>query len=455
MSFNDLVRSIRKGWILIAALTCVSTVAFGFFSMRATPVYTAEASLYVSISSGQTATELNQGATYTRDQMLSFAQLAEMPVVLDPVIRGLNLDESPERLDDRIEIEVPQDTSILAISVTDPSASQAAAIANDVTTGLSELVTELAPRNAQGDSTVNARVVKVAKVPTVQSAPNTKRNVLAGFGIGLVGGVAIAFARDLLDTRVRSSSAAERYSGAPVLAKLSRQSRKERLGTLWDDTARTEELRKFRTTLEYLTTEDETLCIVFSSSVAAEGKSTACTGLAQVLAQAGHSTLIIDADLRRPSVAQGFGMIAEAGLTSVLLNKARFDDVVQKLSPRLDILASGVTPPNPAELLSSPSMQELVDMVRERYDIVLLDTPPLLPVADAAILSRITSGVVLVVDVRRTSQSQVEESAGLVRSAGGRVRGVVLNHVRKGGRNSYEYARVSLDTDMIPVASRG
>ena len=134
--------------------------------------------------------------------------------------------------------------------------------------------------------------------------------------------------------------------------------------------------------------------MVISSSVSAEGKTTTAINLAAALADGGLRTLLIDADLRRPSVAEYLGLEGRAGLTTVLIGKAELDDVVQQQGDRgLFIVTSGPIPPNPSEILGSEGMKALMAAATKAYDIVIVDSPPLLPVTDAAVLSRLADGL--------------------------------------------------------------
>lgn len=447
MTLRDLVDSFQKHWIVVVVTTIVATLAFGAVSHFSQTTYESSANLYFSLNSGPTGADINQGSTYTQNQMLSFAELATLPVVLDPVIRDLRLNTTDQKLADQITATRTQDTVLLVITVTSPSAQSAAGIANGVAKQLVTVTAKLSPRNANGKSTTSATVVKPAQVSTDPVSPNTRRNVLGGFIIGLLGGLLAAYLRDALDTRVRRAEDVDQALNVPVLASVSRNGvRGGRPLTVGASGAgiQAEEFRRLRANLQFLSVDTDRLCLLVSSAGAAEGKSTTCVNLAIALAEADMSVLVVDGDLRRPQVAEYLGLENAAGLTTVLIGRASVDDVVQHWgSQKLSVLAAGEIPPNPSELLATHALSDLIGAMEKRYDVVLIDSPPLLTVADASILSRLVTGVILVADVRSVRRAQLREAGAAVRAAGGQVLGVVLNRVKPQRSASHYYRGVA------------
>jgi non-specific protein-tyrosine kinase len=175
--------------------------------------------------------------------------------------------------------------------------------------------------------------------------------------------------------------------------------------------------------------------------VPGEGKTTTICNLAITLAHTGMRVLLMEADLRRPRVGLYMGLDSSVGLTSILIGAADFDETVQHWGSErlLDVLPSGPTPPNPSELLGSRGMADLLHSLENRYDIVLLDAPPLLPVTDAAVLAVETSGAVLVVHHGKTRREQLENSAQALAAVGAKVLGTVINFAPRKGPESYYY----------------
>jgi len=194
-----------------------------------------------------------------------------------------------------------------------------------------------------------------------------------------------------------------------------------------------------RTNLQFVQVDGPLRSLVMTSSVPREGKSTTTCNLAITLSQAGLRVCLVEADLRRPRAADYLGMIGAVGLTDVLIGRVALEDAVQTWGQgMLDVLPSGPLPPNPSELLSSRAMTELMTTLHERYDLVLIDAPPLLPVTDAAILSTVADGAVLCVHAGKTRRDQLEQAAGALRSVDAKVLGVVLTMVPTKGPDAYQ-----------------
>ncbi|WP_418607348.1 tyrosine-protein kinase family protein [Georgenia sp. SUBG003] len=180
--------------------------------------------------------------------------------------------------------------------------------------------------------------------------------------------------------------------------------------------------------------------IVVTSSVPGEGKSTTAINLAVALADSGARVVLVDADLRRPSIADYMGLEGRVGLTTVLIGRAEVADVVQPWrDTSLDVLPSGQIPPNPSELLGSRAMATLLGTLTQSYDMVLIDSPPLLPVTDAAVLSKLAGGALVVAGADRIHKAQLRESLDNLENVDARVLGIVLNKVEQKGRDGYEY----------------
>ena len=443
MTVRDLLSSLRKHLLIVALVTVLTTAAVGTLSMLSTPVYRSASSVYFSLDLGLSASDLNQGSVYTQNQMLSFAQLATTPVVLQPVIDSLGLDMSAKELSRIVTASRPQDTAFLDIAATSGSPETAAAIANAVALELSRTVEEYAPRDSEGKTTTRVRVVEEAQPPLYPIAPNTKRNVAAAFVVGLLAGMLIAYLRDVLDTRVRRPEDVASVLDVPVLAQISAVAGGKAKRSLVVGDLRAEEYRRLRTNLRFLSVDTEGLCLVFSSAMPGEGKTTTSINLAVALAEADLRVLLVDADMRRPRVAENTGLEGNAGLTTVLIGRTNVDDVIQRWGD-VDVLTAGEIPPNPSELVATRALRELLDSLRSRYDVILLDAPPLLPVTDAAILSRMATGMIIVANAKKLRRAQLREVVDGVNKAGGHVLGIVLNRVKARRVPAYGYSTQSL-----------
>ncbi|MBO9553125.1 polysaccharide biosynthesis tyrosine autokinase [Cellulomonas sp.] len=443
MELHEYVAILRKRWLTVTVVTALGLALAVLATVFATPMYTATTKTFVSVRSGDTVGDLVQGSTYSQSQVRSYAQLATMPAVLDPVIEDLGLTVGPGTLSKAISVTVPQNTVIISISVTDPSAERAAAIANAVASHLSQAVSDLAPTPATGSDPIRLSTVAEAGVPGTPSSPDAKVNLAIGLVLGLALGIAAAVGQELLDTRVRNEDDLRKVTDASVIGSIPLDGTAEQSPLVVQgspQSPRAEAFRRLRTNLQFLDVGERSRAIVLVSAIPAEGKSTTAINLAITLADAGSRVALVDADLRRPSIASYLGIEGNVGLTTVLIGQATLDDVLQPWgSDRLDVLASGQIPPNPSELLGSRAMSAVLSTLTERYDVVLLDTAPLLPVTDGAVLAKLAGGALVAVGAGTVSRHQLAEALGSLESVDARVLGVVLNKLTRRQGDRYPY----------------
>ena len=442
MTFRDYVRILRKRWVSLAVLALVGVAAAAAASLSATPAYQATSGVYFSIPTGTSGSDLSQGSSYTQSQMLSYAELATQPLVLEEVISDLGLGVTPLQLSRTVTAEASPNTVILHLSASDPSPRQAARIANSLADRLSATVQRLSPRSASGTPTITAEIVEEAVPPVRPSSPKTVRNAVAGLLAGILLGVLFALGREVLDTRVRSREDVERLTPAPVLGEVVRaRSARAHEQTMFaaGTSLEAEAYRRVRTNLGFLGIEDRPLTLVLTSALAGEGKSSICTNLGQAISRSSTRVLLIDADLRRPAIHRYTGLEGAVGLTTVLIGEADVEDVIQPWGPNLDVLAAGSVPPNPSELLGSRAMDRVLEEVRGRYDVILIDAPPLLPVTDAAILSTTVSGAVLVASCSKVHRAELTDALSALDRVDARVLGIIVNEARPGRTDHYHY----------------
>lgn len=200
-----------------------------------------------------------------------------------------------------------------------------------------------------------------------------------------------------------------------------------------------ESYRTLRTNLQYSSFDDEYKVIVITSSEPGEGKSTTAGNLALSLAQGDKKVILIDCDLRKPSIHKKFKLSNTVGLSDVIVEKESVTNVGHKYNNNLTILTSGKIPPNPAEMLASKAMTALIEALKKVFDYVILDTPPVQAVTDAQILSTKADGTILVVRAERTKKDSVHNSIGLLRKVNANIIGTVLNGLEESRNNYYYY----------------
>ena len=200
-----------------------------------------------------------------------------------------------------------------------------------------------------------------------------------------------------------------------------------------------EAYRSLRSNIEYSSFDDEYRVIVVTSSVPEEGKSTTSGNLAIALAQSGNSVLLVDCDMRKPSIHKNFKISNAAGTAELLLRKKLFEEVANKYNENLTIITAGKIPPNPSEMLASRAMTAFIEEMKKEFKYIILDTPPLQAVTDAQVLSTKADGVLLIVRAGSTKREMVFNSVDLIKKVQGKVIGTVLNGVENKKNNYYYY----------------
>jgi capsular exopolysaccharide synthesis family protein len=447
LDLHGFLKALARRWptVVVCLLLAIGT-AFAATTLS-TPVYEARTQLFVATRTGEDTTQLNQGQSFSQARVQSYAEIVTTRQVTATVVEELGLHTTPEELASRITARAPLNTVLIDITVRDTVPLRAARIANAVADRFTSVVERLeTPKRLPGSgkssrsrtSPVSLGVTQEAVAPTAPVSPRPVLNLAAGVLAGLLLGAGLVALRETLDTTLKTGEMLTQFTALPVLGTIpyDRNAPKKPLVTSDVHSKRAEAFRKLRTNLQFSQVDDPPRLIVVTSSVPGEGKTNTAVNLALSLAEAGVSTCLVDADLRRPCVAPTFGLVQDAGLTTVLIGQARIEDVMQQSGGGLSVLTSGAVPPNPTELLASARMEEVLRELADTYEIVIVDSAPLLPVADTLGLASLAQGALLVVRAAKTSRDQVRTAAESLDRVGVHVLGTVFSMapVPKGGR---------------------
>jgi capsular exopolysaccharide synthesis family protein len=346
------------------------------------------------------------------------------------------------------------------------AATQVSALANQQAV-LKEEVAQLQVNGAT--STSGVEFVTPASAPTSPSSPKPTQDALLGLAAGLMLGLGAAFLRDSLDDTLTSKEAAERSGGAPAIAMVplvnSWRKRNQAVIASSDEptSPAAEAYRSLRTSLQFIRQAHELRTLLVTSPAAAEGKTSTLANLGAVFAQGGERVALVSCDLRRPRLGTFFNIEEQSGLTTVLLGQQTLEQALQQV-PGYDclwVLGAGAVPPNPAELLDGPGAREVFTALQENFDLVLVDSPPALPVTDALVLSKYADGTLLVVAAGQTRRAELQRAAERFAQAKSPVVGIVLNEVTKqsgygsGYGYGYGYGSYAPDTSLVPVQANG
>ena len=443
MELKDYIRIIRKRWRVIVAAMLVVLAGAALATALSPKVYEAQTQLFVSTSGGSDSGALLQGSNFTQQRVKSYADVITTPKVLDPVIETLKLDTTAAKLGTQITATVPLDTVLIEVAVTNPDPRVAAQVADAVGKQFTNTVADLESVAEGKSSPVKVTVVSAPTVPTTPISPKPTRNLALGLVLGLLLGLGLALLRDLLDTTIKGEKDCAEVTDATVIGSIAfdPDAPKHPLIVQADPhSPRAEAFRTLRTNLQFVDAANHPRSIVFTSSLPGEGKTTTTANLAITMAAGGARVCVVEGDLRRPRLLEYMGMDGSLGLTNVLIGRADLSDVLQQFTDTsVYVLGAGSIPPNPSELLGSAAMEKTLRELESRFDIVVIDTPPLLPVTDAAVLSAIAGGTVVVVGSGRVDRDHLTRSLQSLDVVKGRVLGLVLNRTPTKGADAYYY----------------
>ena len=433
MELREYIGVVHRFWRSAVATILVCILAAAAATLLTPKVYQSSTGLFASIR-GSTfdVAQLAQGSSFSQARVKSYARFLTNETVLQQVIDDLKLNLTVPELRAMVSVGVPADTVLVEVTVRDRDPKRAQLLAGSLGSHFSAYVNQLESADAGQVSPVRLAVVQQAEFPTVPTSPRPVSNLLTGLLVGLAIGLGQAFLRSSLDSAFRRAEDLELALDVPVLGTIPQDPELGHGGSVLVDEPHSltaEAFRVLRTNLGFLDVDARPRSLLMTSALTAEGKSVTTTRLAMALAQTNTRVLIVEADLRRPSLLGYFGMRSNGkGLTEVLAGRCSLEQAVRRHDATgVYLLPSGSTPPNPSELLSSETMGSVLRTLESRYDLVLIDAPPLLPVADAAAVASRASGVVLIVRAGSTKLEDLERCIVLLGSVGAKVFGSILN----------------------------
>ncbi|WP_336645731.1 polysaccharide biosynthesis tyrosine autokinase [Microbacterium sp. USHLN186] len=458
MESNSLLRLVRYQWAVVA-LCLIVGVTFGWVAAQVTPrEYTASADVFVTATGGANTGEIAQSTNFSQQQARNFAAISTREVVLQPVIEALDLDTTVRKLRKQVSASVGLNTSVITISATDESPERAAAVANSVSTNLSEVVPALTPR-VQGDSPVRLQVIESAVPPVLPSAPNVPLLLVVGLLLGVLLATITVVVRGVLDARVRSADQLSGLLNAPVIGSIGYDRRAGRQPIAMRDrhSLRAEEYRQVRANLRFLQSGEKHKVFAITSANPGEGKSSTSANVAIALAASGLKTCLIEADLRRPSLGGVLDLPDALGFSDVIAGDiSAMDALVPWGEDGVKVLLSGTIPPNPSELLESSAAAETLRLIRSHFDVTVIDCPPLNPVSDAAVVARMFGSVIVVGASRVLRVRDLRRAAERLRGVGATAEGAIFNfaRVRSSSRYRYESSTREAREPRVPAGPR-
>jgi capsular exopolysaccharide synthesis family protein len=419
---------------VVVGLALASSVAFSTAAQ-----YSSSARIFLS-TSGSNANLVYKGSLLVSQQAGSYAELASGSKLAGQVSDRLGGANTPKKLQTQITATIPAQ-GIIELKAVAPTATSARDIAQAYAVALRDLIKQLQTAGTEKVAVINAEIVDAAALPTGPDTTSPLVTLFAGLVLGAALGVGIAVLLELLDNSVSDPTDIARATGAPVLGTIPKdaasagQKASDAIGT---HTAWAEAFRVLRTNLQYAEVEGPGQMLVVTGMRKGDGASTVAANLATSMADAQRRVALLECDLRYPAMADRLGLEDGAGLTTVLSGKVGVEAAMRTMPNGLSVLPCGPLPPNPAELLASPDMSVLLEKLRREFDVVILDAPPVLPVADAASLAAQADGALFVARQGKTSEDDLSRATDRLDAVGSQLLGVVVNRA-KVDRDTREY----------------
>jgi tyrosine-protein kinase len=450
MDLRTYLRAIRKGWWIVLLLLVLGGAAGYVVSKRSSRIYAGHITFYVATPSlaGTTALGADQ---FAQDRANSYAELLSSERLAIMIVHATGVNMSPGELSGKITGSAALNTVLVKATVKDASRPRLRVVTVGVATEFPKMVDQL-DNSGSAKPKIRLSVVSGPTIGSTPVSPRTKLNVALGLAVGLLLGLLLAALRETFQLSIRTAEALRQLSDAPVIGTIPLDAAAKNAPIVVGDAAysrRAEAFRQLRTNLQFFDVTDPVKVLAVTSSVAGEGKSTVASNLALVFAETGLSVLLVDADLRRSKLADYLGIERLVGLTDVLAGQVDIDDALQPWgSNGLVLLPNGSVPPNPSALLGSARMHDLIGELRRRFEIIVVDTPPVLPITDAAVVAAYADGVVMVFRYGKTRRAHLATSLRQLRAVNARVLGFVFNMKPLPRRHSSEYGVSDRSSDQ-------
>lgn len=451
MTITDLLRVLRRHIVSAAVSFAVVFVAAAAVTFALPSKYTATAELYATYTGQagetQSTSEVASGTTYLSTQIKTYPNLVKTEAVLEPVIDELGLDMTASDLAGAVSATNPTNTYIIDIAAETRDPQRSADIANSVANNLAKQISSGRYTNGQSASSITLSVVQRAQTPASPSSPNVPLYLAAGALLGLIAAIGIVLLRDVLNTTIDSSDDVRAITHASSLGSVPQS------GALGDgrpvvvaqpSSREAEEFRRVRTNLSFLTATpgQHGRLLVITSTDPSEGKTTISANIAVAIAEEDRSVLVIDADLRHPSLSRKLGIEGHVGLSHVLSGQASPKDVIQKYwKQNLHVLPAGKRPANASILLNSTTMKEMIEQALTQYDYVIIDTTPLSVASEATLFGRMAGGLVLVAGKGIVEKKELAGTVEALNTADVPIFGFIFNFAdpKKHHTGSYYY----------------
>lgn len=425
---------LKRSWI-VASLIFLFAIGSRIISTNYLDyIYKAQTTLFIGKEQGAIGgigISLSDIQTYNQ-LIIDYKHIADSRLVIDKVIKNTNINMDINDFKESLSVEIINNSRLFTVSFLHHNPETAAKIAN-------EIAKELTIAAAEIVEVKNIMIIDEALVPTKHVSPNINMITLVSGLIGMIIGLFIIYLIELYYDTLANQESIEEELQLPTIGNIPRNKDLSLISIDQPNSYIAESYRMLRTNINYINIDKENKVILITSSVISEGKTTTISNLAITMAKADKKVLLLEGDLRRPRTHDLFKINQIPGLTNIIYEKLVLSEVIQHIEEvsKLDIITSGVLPLTPAELLGSDAFKSIIENARKIYDVILIDAPPILSVTDAAIISQLVDGVILVVAANTTKKNDTINAKKALDKVGANLMGVILTKIKQNKRDYY------------------
>jgi len=440
IDFNELLKSLTHYKWLIIFFTVIGILFSYYLSTEViTPMYKGETTLFIGKEENDIGISLNE---LNRNNVLinDYKNIAQSRLIINQVMKNLEISIELDKFRKRMAIEVLDDSRLFIVSYKSESPKIARNVANELAEQLSVGVLEIV-------GIKNIRIIDKALIPKEYETPNVLKNTVFGGIIGLVTSLIVFLILFVKNDTIRDIELIERTLKIPLIGSIpsltkSRSKKKENSTMSFEENSYfSESYKMLRSNINYIKSSQDSKILMFTSSATSEGKSTTIGNLAVSMANEGKKVLLIDGDLRKPKLHENFNLKQIPGLTTILYQEKKINEVINKILGKeyLEILTSGPLPPSPDVILGSDAFKSFLKEIKNNYDYILIDAPPVLYVSDPIVLSQMVDGIVLVAAINETSKKDLKRSKAMLEKVGANIIGLILTKTSHDYEKSYYY----------------
>lgn len=452
ITLSDILRVLRKNGILIGIITVVIFVAGIVYTFGiAKPTYKATATIKVEVpivSESSSSAEVGNSVTASLRYVQSVAEYAKSKKIMSAVVdRNKNIIDNTDALISETTTSYSTSSIFVTITVTDKSGANAVTLVNDIATELSKYSKGSEDTTVTDQEKFYCTIVVSDKASTnadegfTYAAPNKKLYLIVAFLGGLVLSLVVVFIKEFASNKFKTPEDVQ-ILGYPVLNTLIDDKPKNNNNdkTLVEPSIRNfEPYNRLISNIRFANVDNPYKVIMFTSSIMDELKTTVCSNFAFTAAHNEKKVVIVDLDTRKPRIHKVFGIAKENGIVEYLADQASLKDIIKHTEQKVDIITVGKDVSNPVTLLESQKLKDLINELKEQYDVVAIDTPPLTACNDAAIISKLADGVVYNVAINQGKKKEIKSAIGQLEDADANIIGINITKANIKDRGGYYY----------------